>query len=108
MRRNLDRIMTDLDGKEFADKATLKLVCFGAVSTPIQGDDAIPMDKKLKQYALLQKINAGGEADLSAEEIALIKERAAKLYPILVFGRLVEALESEPQLKAVPDAAKEV
>ena len=106
MKRNLDQIMTDLDGKEFGDKATLKMVCFGAISTSIDGDAAISLDKKIKQYALLQKINAGGEADLSAEDIALIKERAAKLYPILVFGRLVDALESEPGLKAVKgDAA---
>jgi len=108
MKRNLDVIMSDLDGKEFADKATLKLVCFGAISSPIQGDDQITIDKKMRQYSLLQKINAGGEADLSAEDIALIKERAAKLYPILVFGRLVDALESELQLKVVPDAAKEM
>ncbi len=80
-------------------------IIFGAVSTPMQGDDQIPMEKKLKQYQLLQKVNAGGEADLTAEEIALIKERAAKLYPILVFGRLIDLLEGEP-LKAVkPDAA---
>ncbi len=105
MKRNLEQVMTDLDNKEFADKATLRLVCFGAVSTPMQGDDQIPMEKKLKQYQLLQKVNAGGEADLTAEEIALIKERAAKLYPILVFGRLIDLLEGEP-LKAVkPDAA---
>ncbi len=105
MKRNLDQVMTDLDGKEFADKATLKMVCFGAVSNPIQGDDALPMDKKMKQYALLQKINAGGVSDLSAEDIALIKERAAKLYPILIFGRTADLLESEPDLKSVKDSA---
>ncbi len=102
MKRNLDQVMTDLDGKDFGDKATLKMVCFGAVSTPMQGDEAIPMEKKIKQYALLQKINAGGECDLSAEDIALIKERASKLYPILIFGRLTDLLENEPALKSVP------
>lgn len=105
MKRNLDQIMTDLDGKDFGDKATLKMVCFGAISTPMQEDAAIPMDKRLRQYALLQKINAGGEVDLTADDMVLIKERAAKLYPILVFGRLVDALESEPQLKAAKDSA---
>ena len=102
MKRNLDVVMTDLDNKEFADKATLRLVCFGAVSNPIQGDAEMPLDKKMKQYALLQKINAGGEVDLSAEEIALIKERAGKLFPILIFGRMTDLLESEPKLATVP------
>lgn len=106
MKRNLDQVMTDLDGKEFGDKATLKMVCFGAVSTPMQGDDQIPMEKKLKQYALLQKINVGGVVDLTAEEISLVKERASKLYPILIFGRLVDALEGDPKLESVKgDAA---
>ena len=103
MKRNLDQVMTDLDGKDFGDKATLKQVCFGAISTPMQGDDQIPLDKKMKQYSLLQKINAGGEVDLSAEDIALIKERGGKLFPILVFGRMVDALENEPALKVVPN-----
>mgnify|MGYP003394722859 CR=1 FL=1 len=101
MKRNLDQVMTDLDGKEFVDKATLKMVCFGAVSNPIQGDAEMPLEKKMKQYALLQKINAGGECDLSAEEISLIKERGSKLFPILIFGRMTDLLESEPGLKVV-------
>ena len=105
MKRDLDQKMYDLDGKEFGDKATLKVLCFGAIATPIQGDDQIPMDKKLKQYVLLQKIHAGGEVDLTAEDIALIKERGAKHFSIIAFGRMVDMLEGEP-LKAVkPDAA---
>ena len=96
MKRNLEQLMTDLNGDEFGDKATLKMVCFGAVSTLMQGDEAIPLDKKMKQYQLLQKINAGGECDLSAEEIALIKERGSKLFPILIFGRMVDILEETP------------
>ena len=99
MKRDLDVIMTDLDGKEFGDKATLKMVCFGAVATPMQGDEQIPLDKKMRQYGLLQKINAGGEVDLQAEDIALIKERASKLYPILVFGRMADLLEGDKTLK---------
>jgi len=105
MKRDLNQVMTDLNGDEFADKATLKLMCFSALATPMQEDGAIPMDKKMKQYSLVQKVNAGGIIDLTAEEIALIKERASKLFPLIAFGRMVELLEAEPKLESVKDSA---
>ena len=106
MKRNLDQVMTGLDGEEFEDKATLKQLCFGALSAPLDDDPRMPIDKKMKQYGLIQKVHKGGEVDLTAEEIALIKERAAKAFKnIIVFGRLVDALESEPKLEAVKGSA---
>ena len=102
MKRNLDKIMTGLDGEEFADKATLKQLCFTALATPLDDDARMPIDKKMKQYGLLQRVHAGGDIDLTAEEISLIKERAGKMFQLVVFGRLVETLEAEPKLEAVP------
>ena len=58
-------------------------------------DAALRELAKMKQYALLQKINAGGEVDFTAEDITLIKERAGKLYPILIFGRMTDMLEKD-------------
>ena len=95
MIRDLDQKMYDLDGKEFTDKATLKIVCFGALSTMIQGDETMTVANRMVQYSLLQKINKGGEADLTSDEIVMIKDRAAKLYPVIALGALVKALEKD-------------
>jgi hypothetical protein len=95
MKRNLDQVMTDLDGKDFQDKATLKTIVFNALASPMQEDSSMSIDKKMKQYALLQTINKGGEVELTAEDISLIKERGCKIFPLIVFGRMVEMLEQD-------------
>ena len=95
MKRNLDQPMTDLEGEPFADDATLKTICFAALAAQIHGDEAMPIDKKMKQYALLQTVNKGGVVDLTAEDIALIKERGNKIFPIIPFGRMCEMLEQD-------------
>jgi hypothetical protein len=95
MKRNLDQVMLDLDGKSLGDKATLKTVCFSAMVAPLEGDQAMTVEVKMKQYALLQAINKGGVVELTAEDIALLKARAAKCLMLVAFGRLCEMLEQE-------------
>ena len=95
MIRDLDQKMYDLDGKEFTDKATLKTLCFGALSTFIQRDEDMKVADRMVQHSLLNRINKGGEVDLTSDEIVMIKDRAAKLYPIIALGALVKALEKD-------------
>ena len=97
MKRKLDAILTDLDGKPFADNTTLKTVIFTVLTTPLEDDGKMAVDVKMKQYGLIKRVHEGGEIDLTSEDITLIKQRAAKvLLSVVVLGRLVEFLESEP------------
>lgn len=102
MKRNLDTVMTDLDGNPFADGATLKTMVFMALSANLEGDDKMDVTAKMKQYGLLQRVHKGDEIDLTAEEISTIKGRAAKAFAFVAFGRMVELLEQEPTTVAPP------
>lgn len=103
MKRNLDTPLVDFDGKAFGDGATLKTVVFTVLSTPMEGDDKMSLDQKMKQYALLQSVHKGGVVDLTAEEITLIKSRGVKMLGIIALGRMCELLETEytpPEVKS--------
>lgn len=95
MKRNLDTPILKLDGAEYADKPTLKLICFTAIAEPLPGDEKLTPVDKLKLYALAQKLHAGGVVDLSAEEIAQLKDRIGRGYSALVVGRAFELLEQD-------------
>lgn len=95
MKRDFDQVMLDFDGKPFGDNATLKSVVFMVLSGQLEGDDKAPLDQRLKQYALVQKIHKGGVVDVSAEDITLIKTRAPKCLSLIAMGRLCEMLEQE-------------
>lgn len=98
MKRNLEAPILDLDGKPLPDEATLKSVLFLAVTTPQKDDDRLDVKKKLELYSLAQKVHAGGEVDFTAEEIAALKDRVAKVFVhVVVVGRTFELLESDPQ-----------
>ena len=106
MKRDFDQAITDLNNDPFQDKATLKSVVFLVLNTPLEGDDRIPLDQKLKQFTLLQSIHKGGVVDISAEDIAFIKTRAARCpLSLIAIGRLCELLEKEyvppPDLRIV-------
>lgn len=94
MKRNLDALILQLDGNPFEDKATLKTVVFMAVTTPLQADQHDSVDQKIRLYTLAQKVYQGGEVDLSAEDISLIKDRIGKVFNhVVVIGRAFELLE---------------
>lgn len=95
MKRNLDIQLLDLDGKPFDDKATLKSVVFAALNAPLQGDNEMSLDQQLKRFNLLQLVHKGGVAEITAEDITLIKTRAARCLSLIAVGRLCEMLERE-------------
>jgi hypothetical protein len=111
MKRDLSQEILDLDGNTLPDKPTLKTLCFAVLTAQLEGDQNLAVDAKMKQYALLQAVNAGGVIELTAEDIALFKGRAAKSLPLIGFGRLCELLEREyrepPDLKVVEPPRKE-
>lgn len=99
MKRNMDQPLTSLDGKPYEDKSTLKNVVFAAVTQPLDGERQ-STEEKLQCYAIAQRVFAGGEVELTAEEITLIKARIGKLFPVLIVGQAFRMLEAEP-LRAV-------
>lgn len=100
MKRNMDQPLTTLDNKPYEDKSTLKNVVFAAVTQPMEEDRAQSVEEKLKCYSIAQRVFAGGEVELTAEEITLIKARIGRLFPVLIVGQAFRMLETEP-LRAV-------
>lgn len=93
MRYNLDLPILQIDGTEFEPPMRLVTTVFSSLVTAMRGDEQLTGEQKLAHYALAQRIHKGGIVDLKAEEVAIIKERAGKLFFTQVYGRLVELLE---------------
>jgi len=85
------------DGKE--SDVILKDVSINALLADIREQGVKPETgrEKLKKFKLARKIDAGGEIELTAEEISLIKEKIGKGYSTLVVGRAYELLEQVDQ-----------
>ena len=107
MKINLNQPILQLDGTEFSDKPTLKIICFLAVTTPLKTDEALAAAEKLRLYRLAQKIAADSVADFDAEDIALLKDRICKVIAhVVVLGRAFDMLEGrDMKPQAVFDAA---
>ena len=56
--------------------------------------------EKVKRFTLAQKINCGGEIELTVEEISLIKQLIGEIFIVLVVGRCYELLD--PKEKEIP------
>ncbi len=97
MKRDFDQAVLDLDGKQFGAGETLKSMSFLVLTAPLEEDNKAPLDARMKLYGLIQKVHKGGVLDVTAEEIASIKTRAAKVLTILAVGALCELLEKEPK-----------
>lgn len=98
MKRNLNAPILQLDGTEFPgkNKQTLQSVCFVALTTPQEDDGSLNAETKMSLYRLAQKIVKGGEVELTAEEIALLKDRIGKVFVhVVVLGRAFELLEAD-------------
>jgi propanediol dehydratase large subunit len=100
MQVDLDKVLLDPQGKESTDKATVGTASYSALAAQLPEDGQMQQDQKLKQYRLIQKVADGGMTDLTAEEITMIKTRAAKALPIVWFGALSDLIDPGPQ--AVP------
>lgn len=111
MQYDLSTQILNLDGKPFEDGATLRTMAFAAVTAALPDDQNKDLQHKLRLYALAQTIYAGGMVDLTAEDVALIKDRAARTFAhVVALGRMCDILEgrnyvSPAQAQAAFDAA---
>ena len=80
MNIDLKRLICGLDGKPFAEDATLGQACSNALWNPLRGDEAKPSAYKVKCASLALRIAGADSVDLSAEDIVLIKERIDLAY----------------------------
>jgi len=96
---NVDGVLKSMDGKALQDvvngearDALIKDVLVNAILSPVQNESG--MDK-VKKYELAKRIYVGGDINLTAEEIALIKDRVGESYAPIIVGQLYELLEAD-------------
>lgn len=94
MKLNLNVELADAKGNPFQDKAKLGDALYGAMNSPMPADNQLPLPEQIKRYRLLQLVGKGGEIEVTAEDIAMLKERVSKLFPISVVGAVTDLLES--------------
>ncbi len=95
MKIKINQVLKDVDGTnpivQKEKVLTLKEICVAAVLTPIEADD---QKKKFEKWDVYKKLlNANEEAELSIEDLAIIKAAIGKFYPPLIMGQCFEMLE---------------
>lgn len=86
------------DGKSLKNwDCDLKEVIVGALIGAIPQDGQMSVPDKLKVYRLAKRVEqANGSMSMEAEEIALVKERVARVYAgNHLFGAVADLLEGE-------------
>jgi hypothetical protein len=103
MKIDFNRVLIDLTGEEISEsakepdkKATLKFITMQALMNNVRGDESLSGHDKFKQYELAQKVNTG-VVELTAEEIALIKERIGLAFHTAIIGPAYQLLEGMPE-----------
>ncbi len=105
MKRNFDGAVTDYDGKPLMElgadgkphELTIKEVCIRALNNVAANEQAVAVDEQMKRFRLARRINRGGEVELTAEDITLLKTRIALMFAPVVTGFIVERLEEEQE-----------
>jgi hypothetical protein len=84
--------ITDLVGAPLGD-LTLNKMAVDALMAPFEDERHLSGEQKVGRFKLAQRIHTGGEVDLTAEEVSLVKAQIAKLYAILPCARAWELLD---------------
>ncbi len=100
MKVHFDQIITDLEGepltREGKDKkdvvVTLGYVVSNALLGPAQGTE--PAERKIALFDLAKLVHAGGEHELTSEQVVLCKEKVNVAWSALVVGQALRMLES--------------
>lgn len=83
MKRNFNIAIKNINNEDMPDQTgkfvTMCEVCLTALLVPQEGDDRLDGKKKYELVELAFKINQGDEADLTAEEIVMLKQRISKV-----------------------------
>jgi len=90
--------LTGLDGKGLVEKAnghevelTLSLVAINALLAMLPEEHALPATDKVRRFVIATK--AVGQAELTAEEIAIVKACIGRAYGPLVVARAWQLLD---------------
>ena len=110
MRRNFDQPIHDLWGKEIKPQnaqgkyietepsLTLTTVALNALLNTYEDERSLTGKEKADRMQLALKINKNPkEADLTIEQMKLVKDLIGKAYGPLIVGRAYEMLEMEPK-----------
>lgn len=96
MKFNLDTPIKNLAGEHIgsgAEAITLKTVCVRSLTTLLDEDKNITVERAEKRYALAMNLQAGGEIDLTAEQITELRNRIAKVFMLEVAGAALGLLK---------------
>lgn len=95
MKVDFSRKLSNLDGSIADDAPSLSEVVLKALLEDLRGDEVQSGKDKFDRALLAQRIHqSDGEADVTAEEVAMIKDRVGRAYPPLAVLRAWTILES--------------
>jgi hypothetical protein len=89
MKINFDAFLIHLDGKPLTDKngdVNLKTVAVESLMVVIESDRTTKGEVKFMRYKLAEKVNSGGEVELTPEEAAMLKQRIGDVFGTAVVG----------------------
>jgi hypothetical protein len=92
----LDAPILDLAGQPVpqGDKPfTLRDACKHALGQQLPGDEAMDLHTKLQLYALGLKLEAAGDASLTADEVHHLKRRIGASFHFITVGRCFDLLD---------------
>lgn len=92
MKIDFSAAITDLDGKPIAD-LVLSRMATDALLMPFPDERDLSGEEKITRFKLAQRIHGKEDADLSVEEVALLKRLIAKAYATLACARAWELLD---------------
>ena len=90
-----EMVKSFMQGEEATPVTIRRLIQF-AMTSPVEGDERMAFGEKFKLHKIAEK-SENPVAEYNAKEISTIVERAAKIFTALVFGRLKEAIDPEPE-----------
>jgi hypothetical protein len=102
MKLDLDQPIVTLKGEPFPDDMTLGTVSFLAVTTGLVGDEGMAGNDKMRLYGIAAKVHAGGEVELSIEDLDALKERIGRMFSVEIVGCAWLLLETNTPKKAKP------
>lgn len=101
MKRDFSVVLVQLDGDAFVDAKgnplTLGSLASQVLGTKYQGEQDLPGDAQYKRFLLAERVHAGGEQDVTAEDVALIKGLVAKACEPRLLGPAYRALETDAE-----------
>lgn len=79
---------------EGATPTTFRAAACDAIMAPLEGDDKVAIEVKLRRFKLATRIAEGAAVELTLDEAKEIKDRVNKRYPgALIPARVAEFLE---------------